>query len=209
MSFLRFALIGAGLVLGTGAVFAGTWFGRDLMFHLLPISWTGEADRLASALNINTGSVIADVGGGNGALIVALAHVVGPHGQAFVSERTAEQRRAIAARAKSAAVAVTTIEAADRATNLPDSCCDAITMRMVMHHIADPGAFARDLRRAIRPGGRIGIIDFAPGALPHLAGDHGVSPEHVVSLFEDAGFFVAGRDENWGGRTYLIVFAAR
>jgi ubiquinone/menaquinone biosynthesis C-methylase UbiE len=209
MSFLRLALIGAGLALGTGAVFAGTRFGRDLVFHVLPIAWTGEADRLAAALNITAGSVIADVGGGNGALIVALAHIVGPHGHAFVSERTAEQRQAIAARAKSAAVAVTTIEAADRATNLPDSCCDAITMRMVMHHIADPGTFAKDLRRAIRPGGRVGIIDFGPGALPHLAGDHGLSPARVVSVFEDAGFRVAARDDNWGGRTYLIVFAAR
>lgn len=78
-----------------------------------------------------------------------------------------------------------------------------------MHHIADPGAFARDLRRSIRQNGRIGIIDFAPGALPHLAGDHGVAPESVISHFLAAGFDLESRLDDWGGRTYLIVFRPR
>jgi ubiquinone/menaquinone biosynthesis C-methylase UbiE len=202
-------LIGAGLVLGSGAVFAVTPPGRDLWFHVLPFGWTGEAGRLAAALEVRPGSVVADVGAGNGGLIVELARIAGPRGGAFASERTAEQRAAIDRRAKAAGVAVTVVEAADRATNLPDACCDAIALRMVLHHIADPGVFAEDLRRAIRPGGRVGIIDFAPGALPHLAGDHGVSRERVVSQFEAAGFQVAARDDQWGGRTYLIVFSPR
>ena len=209
MSFKRIALIGAGFVVGSGALLAATPPGRDLLFHVLPIGWTGEAERLAAALELRAGSVIADIGAGNGALIAAMARMAGPQGRAIASERTAEQRRTIAAEAEAAGVAVTVIEAADHSTNLPDSCCDAIAMRMVWHHLADPGAFARDLRRAIRPGGRIGIIDFAPGALPHLAGDHGVPPDRVVSAFEAAGFEVALRQPDWGGRTYLIVFRPR
>jgi SAM-dependent methyltransferase len=209
MSFQRIVLIGAGLLLGAGAVFAVTPLGRDLWFHLLPPGWTGEAGRLAAALQVRPGSVVADVGAGNGALIVELARIAGPQGGALASERTAAQRATIEGRAKSAGVAVAVVEAADRGTNLPDSCCDAIAMRLVMHHIADPGVFAKDLRRAIRPGGRVGIIDFAPGALPHLAGDHGVLPERVVSQFEAAGFRVVARDDHWGGRTYLIVFSPR
>ena len=209
MSFKKIALIGAGLVAGSGALLAATPLGRDLLFHVMPIGWTGEGERLATALQLRAGSVIADIGAGNGALIVEMARMAGPQGRAIASERTAEQRQTIAGMAESAGVAVTVIEAADHSTNLPDSCCDAIAMRMVWHHIADPGAFARDLRRAIRPDGRVGIIDFAPGALPHLAGDHGVSPDRVVSTFEAAGFEVAARQPDWGGRTFLIVFRPR
>jgi SAM-dependent methyltransferase len=209
MALKRIAVIAAGLVLGGGAVLAATPLGRDLLFHLMPVGWTGEADRLAAALRLRPGSVIADIGAGNGALIVALARRVGPEGRALASERTPEQRQTIARGAESAGVAVTVLEAADRSTNLPDSCCDAITMRMVMHHIPNRGVFARDVRRAVRRDGLVGIIDFAPGALPHLGGNHGVSPDLVVSDFEAAGFEVAARHDDWGGRTYLLVFRPR
>jgi ubiquinone/menaquinone biosynthesis C-methylase UbiE len=197
------------VALGGAAVFAATPLGRDLTFHVLPLRWTGEAGRLAAVLRIGPGSAVADVGAGSGALIVELSRIAGSNGRAFASERTASQRAAIASRARGAGVAVTIVEAADDGTSLPDACCDAITMRMVMHHIADPPAFARDVRRALRPGGRVGIIDFAPGALPHLAADHGVSAAQVIAQFGTAGFEVADRNDHWGGGNYLIVLRAR
>jgi ubiquinone/menaquinone biosynthesis C-methylase UbiE len=208
MSLQRIVLIIVGTVVGGGALVVATPFGRDVLFHVMPLRWTGEAQRLASVLQLRAGSAVADVGAGSGALIIELARIAGPHGQAYASERTSEQRRKIEDRAAASGVSVAVVAAAERATNLPDACCDAITMRMVMHHIADAGAFARDLRRAIRPTGRIGLIDFAPGALPHLAADHGVPQERVVAIFAEAGFDVAARHD-WGGRTYLMVFRPR
>ena len=134
---------------------------------------------------------------------------VAPEGRAYATERTPEQLRRINARAVTAGVVVTVIDAGEQGTNLPDACCDAITMRMVLHHIADPAAFAVDLRRSLRPGGRVAIIDFDPGALPHLANDHGVPADRVISHFAAAGFEVAARELAWGGRSYLIVFRVR
>ena len=93
-------------------------------------------------------------------------------------------------------------------TNLPDACCDAIAMRMVLHHIGDVASFARDLRRSIRAGGKVAIVDFAPGALPHLADDHGIDAAGVAGAFHAAGFATTARDDQWGGRTFLIVFRA-
>lgn len=208
MSFRRIAITSLGIVLGGGLVFAATPLGRDLLFHTMPFGWTGEADRLAAALQIGRGSAVADIGAGNGALIIELARRVGPDGRAYASELTAGQRQRIADRADAAGAPVSVIEAAERSTNLPDACCAAIVMRMVMHHVSDRGLFARDLRRSVRPGGRVAIIDFSPGALPHLAADHGVNQDEVVAAFAAAGFAVAARDDNWGGRTFLIVFAA-
>jgi len=208
MSWKRIVLASAAVVAGGATLFAVTPLGRDLLFHAVPMRWTGEAARLAVALKVGAGNAIADIGAGSGALAVELAAIVGPAGRMFATERLPEQRQRISDRAASAGAAITVVEAADTATGLPDACCDAITMRMVMHHIGDPAAFARDLRRSIRPGGRVGVIDFAAGALPHLAHDHGVSPEQVAAHFTAAGFRVEQRQSNWGGRTYLLVFLA-
>jgi ubiquinone/menaquinone biosynthesis C-methylase UbiE len=196
------ALLGA-------AVFAATPLGRDLLFHLLPVRWTGEPERLVASLRLTPGQTVADIGAGSGALVVELARVVGPEGRAYATERTPTQRDAIFTRARSARASVTVLEAPDHATNLPDQCCDAIVMRMVWHHIDDPQRYAVDLRRALRRGGRMAIIDFAPGALPHLADDHGVSPEQVMQAFAAAGLDLQSRDDHWGGRSYLLVFGAR
>jgi SAM-dependent methyltransferase len=208
MKLRKVLLAGAATVLAGVAVFAVTPLGRDLMFHLVPVNWTGEATRLAGALDLRPGGAVADIGAGSGALIVELSKLVGPNGAAFATERRPQQRLRIADRAKSAGVVVTVVEAAERSTNLPDACCDAITMRMVMHHIADPDTFARDVRRSLRPGGRIGILDFSPGSMPHLAGDHGVDPARVLAAFSAAGFATDSRNDQWGGRTYLIVLRA-
>lgn len=209
MTWGRTAMAATAVMCVVGTVFAATPLGRDLMFHVLPLRWTGEAERVAAAVNIGPGATVADLGAGSGALVVELARIVGPRGRALASERSEGLRSRIAERAKSAGVAVAVVAGADRATNLPDACCDAITMRMVMHHIADREAFARDVRRAVRPGGRIAIIDFLPGALPHLAADHGVDPADVVAAFSAAGFQVVTRDDAWGGRNYLIVLRPR
>jgi SAM-dependent methyltransferase len=201
-------LVLAAVVSGS-AVLALTPLGRDLLFHVIPTDWTDEPARLGEALGLARGATVAEIGAGNGHLITALAAMTGPEGTAFASERTPGQRDAIFRRAQSRGVSVRVLEAPDHTTNLGDACCDAIVMRMVLHHLADPGRYAVDLRRAIKRGGRLAIIDFAPGALPHLADDHGVSPDAVSGIVTAAGFTLLRRDDEWGGRTFLLVFAAR
>jgi ubiquinone/menaquinone biosynthesis C-methylase UbiE len=150
---------------------------------------------------------VAEIGAGSGALIVELATHVGREGKALATERTAQQREAIAQRARAAGLAISVLEAPDLTTNLPDGCCNAIVMRLVLHHIVDLRPYARSVRRALKLGGRLAIIDFAPGALPHLADNHGVAADLAVAAFREAGFRLVSRDDAWGGRTYLLVLA--
>ena len=91
-------------------------------------------------------------------------------------------------------------------TNLPDGCCDAIYLRTMLHDVANRPAFARDVVRSIRPGGRIAVIDCAPGRLWFHGGHHGVTPEEVVSAFTSAGRTLRHRDNHWGGATFLLLF---
>jgi SAM-dependent methyltransferase len=195
-----------GLLVGVAGI-AFTPLASDLAFHAIPIRWTGEPRRLASALDLRSGDAVAEIGSGGGALIVELAAHVGTEGKAFATERTAHQRDAIAQRARDAGLVVSVLEAPDLTTNLPDGCCDAVVMRLVLHHITDLRTYARSLRRAVKPGGRVAIIDFAPGALPHLADNHGVGADVAVAALREAGFTLASRDDAWGGRTYLLVLA--
>lgn len=200
-----------GIVAGTVgiATLAGTaMLGPDLWFHLRPMSWSDEPARLAERLRLSQGQHIADLGAGSGALIVELARIVGPGGVAYASEISPEKRASIAARAASDGIGwIKVIEGQAHGTGLPDACCDAVVMRMVAHHIPDFPAFAVDLVRVVKPGGRLGIIDFTPGAVPHLADEHGSEADELTAALSNEGFRLHARDDRWGGRTYLLVFS--
>ncbi len=157
-----------------------------------------DTKRLIEALGLVPGSVLAEVGAGNGDLTIALAQHVGASGRVLTSELGAERvQRLRAAVEKSGASNVQVIEGHETRANLPDGCCDAIFMRNVYHHFGDPPAMHASFIRALKPGGRIAVIDFAPRkgdtAAPGKRGEdpsHGVSETVVAQELKAAGFNV-------------------
>ena len=176
-------------------------------WFVLPLAWTGEPGALAAALALRPGMRVADVGAGDGAMAAAMAGIVGPSGRVFATELSAARRRDIGARVQREGLGnVTAVVAHDTATGLPEACCDAVYLRHVFHHPADRGAFVAALSRAVRPGGRIAVIDFPPGALWFHGADHGVSADDVGAAFGAAGWRQVARHDDWGGGTFLVAF---
>jgi SAM-dependent methyltransferase len=209
--FVKPAALGLLAVLAVAVVL----FGPGAAFHRLPPEITGEAARLSALLELGPGKVVADIGAGTGSLSVALARRLEPGGRLYATERSPALRTRIAERAERARLSnVTVVEAGEAHTALPDACCDAIVLRDVYHHVTDPASFNRSLASALRPDGRLAIIDFAPGTFWHLRSTptgvartgHGVDPVTVADELQRAGFRVERRVDDWGGWTYLILF---
>jgi len=96
-------------------------------------------------------------------------------------------------------------------TGLPDDCCDGILLRRVYHHFQDPAAMRESLKRALRDGGLLLVIDFGPkrwrrpeGVPPSRTG-HGIPKDLLVSEMEDAGFRLV-ESLDWSGSDYALVF---
>jgi SAM-dependent methyltransferase len=177
------------------------------MFFIAPFGWTGEPERLARVLGLQPGMRVADIGAGSGDLAVAMAAFVGNTGRVYATELAPERRAEIERRvSREPARNVRVVAAAEGDTRLPESCCDAVYMRAVFHHIDDQLRFAADVARAVAPGGRVAIIDFAPGTLWFHGADHGVRPESVLTAFESAGLRLRERADDWGGGMFLLVF---
>jgi len=175
-------------------------------FFVLPLAWTGEARLLAEALGLRPGMCVADVGAGDGRMAEAMAAVVGEGGRVIATEISADRLADLAARKSRRSLAnVEVVAAGDDITGLEDARCDALYLRHVFHHLDDRPAMARQLARAVRPEGRIAVVDFPPGALWFHGTTHGVSADDVAAAFAAAGWRVRERRDDWGGGTFLVV----
>jgi ubiquinone/menaquinone biosynthesis C-methylase UbiE len=213
---LKRRVVGALLAVGVILVVAGASLPYLPLVHG---TTAGEVERLAEWLEVRQGTHVADLGAGDGTFSVALALRVGAPGKVYATELDDERlddiRRAVR-RAK--LPNVTVIEAAVSSTNLPDACCDALFSRAVYHHLTDPAAINADIHRALRPGGRLLVIDFEPGGImnwigrPETAdrhGGHGTPKETVVREVTAAGFELVRGPATWRGRTYGVLFRRR
>jgi SAM-dependent methyltransferase len=182
----------------------------------LPWRQSAEAERLAQALGVSTGQTVAEVGAGSGRFSVKMAQIVGESGKVYSTELSESDRQAIRTRADNAGVRnLVVVEAAPVETNLPNACCDVVFLRNVYHHITEPDAFSKSLRRAVRPGGRLAVIDFEPGALWFLRGrpseaserrtGHGVGMADTVVELKAAGFAVEREIPDWSGPLWMVM----
>jgi DNA-binding winged helix-turn-helix (wHTH) protein/ubiquinone/menaquinone biosynthesis C-methylase UbiE len=186
--------------------------------EVLPLWWATrapeeEADRLAALVALQQGDVVAEIGAGRGAMALRMAGHVGIDGTVYATELGEASVRALMDTvAASGRGNVEVRAAAESATGLPDACCALIYMRLVYHHFVEPVTLARDIRRALAPGGRLVVIDFdsRPGLLswfePAGRGGHGISLDTVVREVTSAGLQVERTDPRWTIRTHLAQF---
>lgn len=171
-----------------------------------------EARRLAEALELTRGSVLADVGAGDGEWTVRLARHLGEGGYLFATEveplRLVDLRDRFLERKLDD---VTIVLGHDTDAGLPPACCDAIFLRLVYHHFKDPAAMNASLLEALVPGGRLAIVETEggggepPPGVPDDRNGHGLPVEILVQEVTEAGFEVVEVDESFGGRHLLVV----
>ena len=147
-----------------------------------------EIPKLVQLLNLKPGMSVADVGAGFGAWTVRFAKVVGPSGRVYSTDIGAAQLASLRDYTKREGLTnVTVLEGAAETTNLPAGCCDAILIRDAYHHLTQPEKILASMAAALKPGGRLAVIDFPPRANSEVPagvhanrGGHGVPPEVVV-----------------------------
>ena len=176
-----------------------------------------EVARLAELMGWKAGTIVADIGAGDGKYTFAAVERVGAAGKVYATEidakKVAELKEEVARR-KLANVIVA--ESKEAETNLPAGCCDAIFLRHVYHHLTKPAEFDASLARSLKAGGRLAIIDFAPRAglepvegVPSNRGGHGIPQKIVIEELSSAGLQVEKIVNDWPEDSYCVLFVKR
>jgi ubiquinone/menaquinone biosynthesis C-methylase UbiE len=178
-------------------------------------SATIPTSRIFDAIGVRDGITVCEMGAGDGELSIAAARVVGSSGRVYTSELGDDRVKTLRDRtAASGLPRITVVEGDAVRTRFPDGACDALFMRNVYHHFADPAAINASIAAALKPGATIAVVDFAPpnkeaerAADRAKDGMHGVTPETVARELAAAGLEVVSTES--GDERWFLVVAKR
>jgi ubiquinone/menaquinone biosynthesis C-methylase UbiE len=154
-------------------------------------------DRILRLARLRPGEAVLDVGCGTGTLAIAAKRQVGAAGTVCGIDASPEMLARAARKSRRAGMAVAFTEAPAQALPFPDATFDAVMTTVMLHHLPRPARAecAREIRRVLKPGGRVLVVDFAvsqeKGLLAHLHQRHGhVKLDDIVALLGAAGLAV-------------------
>lgn len=164
-----------------------------------------ELERLAKLVELRPGMAVGEIGAGKGRMAIAVARHLGASSRVFATEIDAKKIQAIRDVAVRAGLTnITVIQGGQQSAGLPDGCCDVIYMRRVYHHLTHADAINNSLYSALRPGGRLAVIDLLL-KLPLFR--HGIASDDMIRQVTAAGFVLDRSVSRWSLVDYLLVFS--
>ena len=130
---------------------------------------------IVSALELTRGSSIADIGAGTGLFVEPFARVIGDAGTVYAVEIAPKFVAHLRERVRSEGLErVRVVQSTETSAELPKDSIDLAFLCDVYHHFTYPETMLADLRRALRPGGALVVIDFEriPGTSESWILDH-------------------------------------
>jgi precorrin-6B methylase 2/mono/diheme cytochrome c family protein len=151
-----------------------------------------KPEQLISALQIRPGATVADVGSGTGYFTWRLAQQVGPKGKVYavdVQQSMLDLTKKAVAAHKLANVEY--VLATDSSPRLPERSVDLVFIAYAYHEFGDPDGMMAGIRRALKPGGRVVILEYAKESnIAPASPLHKMSFEEIRREIEPMGFVV-------------------
>ncbi len=118
-------------------------------------------DTAIEALGLTPGLVVADVGAGSGYMTVRMARIVGAGGRVYATDIQPEMIELLKERIVDEKIAnVIPVLGLVDDPKLPDGAIDLELLVDVYHEFSEPQQMLRGLRRALKPGGRLVLLEY-------------------------------------------------
>ena len=180
--------------------------------EIVAAQWAFEAQRdkadefgqVARLMGFKPGETVADIGAGSGYYVTRLSPLVGPQGRVLAEDVTPRYLADLEARLRKADLSnVTVVRGEPHDPRLAPGSVDAAILVHMYHEITQPYGLLHNLAAAMRPGGRVGIVD-----ADDIPSRHGTPLKLLRCELSAAGFRETGFSVLDGGVGYLAVFEA-
>ena len=163
-----------------------------------------------TALNIKPGEVIADIGAGSGYFTFRLSHHVGDKGKIYAVDVSPDMVRHVNRRIRetNATNVVTTLADNDDPL-LADRSVNRFFICDVWHHVENQSKYLSLMKKMLKPGGEIVMIDFHKKELPFGPPmQMKIAREDLIKQMEANGFKLS-KEHTFLPHQYFLVFAPR
>lgn len=163
-----------------------------------------QIDRVMDILGVVEGAEVADVGAGSGWFTVRAARRVGQGGLVYAVEINPDYLKHIEGRAARERLSnVRAVLGGEEDPRLPEAGVDAVLLLKTYHEVSKPVPLLKNIRRAMRAGALLGVID-----RNGKGDDHGLDAASVVREAERAGFRLVEQHDfvKPDGMDYFLVF---
>ncbi|MBX3400099.1 MAG: methyltransferase domain-containing protein [Gemmataceae bacterium] len=167
-------------------------------------------EKIVAACGLKPGMVVADVGAGTGLHTRLFAKAVGDDGQVYAVDIAAKFLAHIQKTAREAKLRnVTPVLCNEDSVDLPKGSVDVAFVCDTYHHFEFPHRTLASLHRAIKPGGRLIVIDFKriPGLSSDWTMNHVRAGQEVVEKeIAAAGFTKSEEVKDLLKDNYFVIF---
>jgi SAM-dependent methyltransferase len=163
-----------------------------------------HVEKVMDILGISSGKTVADIGAGSGWFSVRAAKRVTPTGLVYAVDISPKAISYIQERARRDGIRnLRTVLSKPDDPLLSAESIDAVLLLKTYHEVAEPVALLKNLRKALRPKARVGIIDRNGNGE-----NHGVNRDTVVREAGQSGYTLIGEYDfvKSDGQDYFLVF---
>jgi ubiquinone/menaquinone biosynthesis C-methylase UbiE len=167
-------------------------------------------DVALNVLKIPKGASVADIGAGSGFITERLSARVGPTGRVFANDLQPQMLQILGRRlAQRNIMNVTLVQGTIDDPKLDPASVDLEIMVDVYHELSQPQAMLRRLRAALKPGGRLVLLEYRKEdpTIP-IKFEHKMSVAEAKMELEAEGFTLAKVDEALP-RQHILIFTPR
>lgn len=144
----------------------------------------GESVEVMDRAGVRPGMTVADIGAGEGYYTIRLAARVGEKGRVLAQDIVPDVRDALAERVGRERLDNVSVKLGTPDNpGLPPASFDRVFLVHMYHEIASPYAFLWNLRPAVKPGGRIIVVD-----ADRPTNQHGTPPALLECEFAAVGY---------------------
>jgi len=131
------------------------------------LEWMPPAQIIAG-LGLSPGMIVADVGAGTGFFALPFARAVGPDGTVLAVDLQPEMLHLLERKLERELHPgnLRLLEGDAAATHLPPAVCDVAFLANLWHELDNPRDVLVEMRRILRPGGRLAIVDWRADVSP-------------------------------------------
>jgi arsenite methyltransferase len=163
-----------------------------------------------AALALKNGETIADIGAGSGYFAFRFARPIGNSGRVYAVDIDPDMILHMNRRIRDLRLTnVVTVLSAPDDPLLADNSVDRFFVCNTWHHLENPSKYMGRIKRMLKPGGQLIIIDYKMKAAPAgLSPEMKVPKRDVVKQLESNGFKLI-REHDFLPSQYFLVFSPR